>query len=238
MDGHFKIPKRVVTWRLCKDGRRRLRRGQFKCLMGFTGVDGALLLPPTLIPQERWEDIETILRPYLAELQATRLQAGWQLTDTMPVFHCTDNYRRDWKGVARLYKEIWMALQVSADASTPKSTALRAKIMQWLSDYLIVTGDPEHDVIKLRKLLSRKNKQSHAALSDHADILHRLAAPLAEAPAVDELALRGPILLPLRVRELLAATVASWVTSYEIGFGPNFFHSLETCQDCVSRSII
>ena len=84
-DGHLKLPKRVVSWKLCtfpckntcqrlflvvfsfcssgkphvtrpmfakpffapgKDGKRRLRGGEFKCLFAMTGVDGALRLPP------------------------------------------------------------------------------------------------------------------------------------------------------------------------------------------------
>ena len=164
-----------------RDGKHRLQRGEYTVLLAFTGVDGALLLPPVPARAESFHCVQEVLVPYLEELQATRIKAGFSLMDSLPTFHSTDNYRRDFKGLAKVYKTIWYALKVGTEASKPKSSALHAKVMQWMDEYMTITGDPEHDIIAFRKLVPRKTRLKTAIVGDHADILRRLAAPLPQA---------------------------------------------------------
>ena len=134
MDGHFKLPTRVVTPATSRSGKKKLVRGHYKVLLGFTGVDGALLFPPVLARQERWSEISGVLKPYLEELQKTRLEAGYSLRDSIPSFHTTDNFRRDCRGLSALYRQVWKGLEVGPDACRARSSAFGAKVMQWLED--------------------------------------------------------------------------------------------------------
>lgn len=135
MDGHFKLPTRVVTAKTLRSGKKKLIGGHYKVLLGFTGVDGALLFPPALARQERWSEISRVLKPYLEELLKTRLEAGYSLRDSIPSFHTTDNFRRDCRGLGALYREVWKGLEVGPDACRPKGSAFGAKVMQWLEDF-------------------------------------------------------------------------------------------------------
>ena len=187
-----------------KDGKRRLKRGEHKVLIGFTGIDGALLAPVHVAGSESFADVQAALEPYLQELQTTRLNAGYSLLQSLPAFHTTDNFRRDSRDLYRLYKRIWKSLTISPDASQAKGTAVGARVQEWRQDWFCVTGDPEHDCIAFKRCISTKAAGRFAAVADHGDILHRLAAPMPPSDCLEPGAL---VAVPLEAHALLLAAL-------------------------------
>lgn len=152
---------------------------------------------------ESFVDLRAALEPYLRELQATRLSAGYSFLESLPAFHTTDNYRRDSKELEKLYREIWKGLEVGPEAGTPKSTALGASAQGWRKEWFTVSGDPEHDCIAFKRCISKKAVGRQAAVSDHVDCLHRLAAPL--PPPETEGQMEAPV--PKEAHALLVAAL-------------------------------
>ena len=84
MDGRFKLPTRVVTATTLRRGKKKLIGGDYEVLLGFTGVDGALLSSSPCQTRALVRDFRSFGKPYLEELLKTRLEAGYSLRDSIP----------------------------------------------------------------------------------------------------------------------------------------------------------
>lgn len=98
----------------------------------------------------------------------------------------------------------------TASCGTAKSIVLAAKVMPWQGQYVTIAGDPEHDIIAFRKTISKRSPLRCAAVLDHADILHRLAAPLPPMPPRAEVEGGAAAALSADAQALLSAAVAAW----------------------------
>ena len=211
-DGNFKLPKRIG--RLSLDKKYVVR--DFNVVLGFCGVDGVLLKPVRSFAGETLKDIESELGPMLDRLRESRLQQGFSLDQSAPVFHATDRYHPDRHGYARI-----------PAASIPKGVPTHAFNTDYSDGSFLIVGDPEHDLIALRKIVSPKLVDSHNFLFDHGDMLHRLSA---ERPSTEKAGARH-----MRTAKLHASAVVllrSGVENTKAEFLKKkqaLIHQLEVC---------
>ena len=192
-DGNFKLAK-------------LLRSPRHTVVLAFCGVDGSLLQPPVIAETESWDNIEKVLRPLLRDLKAARLEAGCSLIESLPAFFSTDNYAKHRFQAQRVFADIWADMRVVVDANTPRGSARRKSVLpRGHGVPCIIAGDPLHDHINLRKLLSAKNGDANCLRADHMDMMRRLSA--AEAPAELDLGGRQPGHLTRRAKVLLRSAV-------------------------------
>ena len=158
---------------------------------------------------EDWPDIKTVLLPLLRDMKAARLSTppkGMAVEHTIPVFHATDSYHKHRHLLKALYNEVWPELAIETTAPTPKGAASGAHTHPYggSSGYCMVTGEPMHDIINLRKAASRTKNDYWDLMFDHIDMINRLSTP--EAPAGHRFSGAGPDLAP-EAHELLRMAV-------------------------------
>ena len=123
-------------------------------LIAFCGTDGSLLEPPAVMETEAWLHIETLLDPLLHCLKRTRQEAGFPVEHTTHAFHATDSYHKHKNKLASLYNRIWPELYVHPWHLTPKAGCQGARHLPPFSSRCLITGEPVHDIINLRRLIS------------------------------------------------------------------------------------
>ena len=153
--------------------------------LAFAGVDGSLVDVPTPVRSESWKNIEAVLRPLLEELKDVRLACGCSLLETVPVFHSTDVYHKHGKRLKRLYAAVFGLLRVATEADTPKGPAKRRRLLpsDCAEGYCEPTGEPMHDIINMRKLVSPWANDATDFKFDYIDHINRLS--LEDPPPVD-----------------------------------------------------
>ena len=146
-------------------------------VLGICGLDGSLLTPLVPLRAEAWPDMEPVLRPVLQGIRESLLSAGYPLPETQPVFFCTDSYQKHRKKIKELHEDVWQSAALASTAPTPKAPATGRRLMQFPpeSESTIVTGDPMHDLFKLRSLVSIFCNDRFDLLNDHEDLLRRLS---------------------------------------------------------------
>ena len=77
-DGNYKLAKILID---SVDGM------QCTVVFALCGVDGSLIDVPAPLPTEAWPHIVKVLGPLLREIQQVRLECGFGLLESMPVFH-------------------------------------------------------------------------------------------------------------------------------------------------------
>jgi len=181
-DGNYGLAKRIIT------DKRRGRR-PFTVVLGFCGVDGSLLEPVVARETEDWPDIKSALAPLLCGLKKARTEAGLAGDYSVPVFHATDSYRKHRQMLNDLYHEIWPEHAVRTSAGTPKGDVSHAAVQPWAgaSGLCSVTGEPQHDIISIRRLISPSMNDRKDLLFDHIDLIQRLSsAEAADQPTPPE----------------------------------------------------
>lgn len=171
-DGNFKLAARLSSGSVTINCKRHKTGCPYSVVLGFTGTDGALLMPLMPAAGESWERVREVLVPYLEELKNTRMSAGMSLLNSMPVFHATDSYQRQYKKIPLDYKDIWKGLLLTTESATPRADAVAAKVATWDKSLFRVCGDPEHDIIAFRRCLPTNANDFREASLDHADMLH------------------------------------------------------------------
>ena len=93
------------------------------------------------------------------------------------MFFCTDSYQKHLKKIKELHEDVWQSAALASTAPTPKAPATGRRRMQFPpeSESTIVTGDPMHDLFKLRSLVSIFCNDRFDLLNDHEDLLRRLS---------------------------------------------------------------
>lgn len=152
----------------------------YTAVVAFNGVDGSLLEPFHACMGESMADIEELLIPLLRDIRKFGLEAGLSLEDTLPVYHSTDVYAKQRKKLRSLYQRMWPDLNIRVLTETPKGAA-RSMEMNAAEPRVVITGDPEHDVIKPR-LCGAHNH----LLWDHIDAINRLSRADIEGEQEDE----------------------------------------------------
>jgi hypothetical protein len=165
-DGNFDLATRVVP-----DGGNK-----YTVVVAFCGTDGSLMRPPVLRATEAWPDLESILRPLLGRLKAARVRAGFPIEHTLPAFHATDSYHKHKNLLAKIYRDVWPELRVHVMHATPKAVATGAQVVRTASPACLITGEPMHDIIALRKLVSPWKHDGRDFLFDHISLINRLSA--------------------------------------------------------------
>lgn len=179
-DGNYKLAARIIP-------------AKFTVVIAFCGVDGSLMQPVVPKLTEDWPDIEAVLKPLLEDLKATRFDAGFSLEQTVPVFHSTDVYHKHKYKVEALYSKVWPEFRVQTESVTRKGDALSANIESVTAGrergICTITGEPFHDIIALRKLVSPHKNDSRDFVFDHIELINRLSS---EPPSAASFACPGP----------------------------------------------
>lgn len=174
-DGNYKLAKILID---SVDGM------QCTVVFALCGVDGSLIDVPAPLPTEAWPHIVKVLDPLLREIQQVRLECGFGLLESMPVFHSTDSYKKHARRMRKLYACIWEGLRLTSEGDTPKGPAKRRKLLpaEWVEGFCTITGEPMHCIINLRKLVSPQCNDARNFISDYTEIVNRLSKE--DAPAV------------------------------------------------------
>ena len=149
-DGHWRLAQRIAD----RIAEQRWPVRKWNCLLCWSGVDGAILQPPTPSTSEAIEDILIDLHPLVDNLKADRLAHGLSMDEAAPIAHSTDSYGKH----LRRYDDFYIAKFAEADvvvqAATPKSDAAGAVAAQRSSARTRICGDPAHSWFEFRRCLS------------------------------------------------------------------------------------
>ena len=114
--------------------------------------------------------------PLIDNLKRDRLDAGLGLEASAPCFHSTDVYGKHRLKLTSFYSRKYPERSVEVDAPTPKADA--ARLVQLPHACLTeITGDPCHDVIAFRRLVSPSANDCRDLINDHSNMMARLSAP-------------------------------------------------------------
>jgi hypothetical protein len=175
-DGNYDISTRIGV--KSTEGHYAVR--PYTVLLAWCGVDGCLLKPVVPSGTEAWVDLAADLDGLLDKLRAARLSAGMDATESAPVFHSTDVYRKHRSLIEAFYKQKWPDASIRVDSLTPKGDALSAELLSGGSQPTMAVGEPFHDVIAVRRLCSPASNDCSDMIYDHQDMIDRLSAKLVE----------------------------------------------------------
>jgi hypothetical protein len=174
-DGNYNISTRVAEY---TDG--RWVRGKWTEVLAWCGLDGSLLKPMALAASEKMTDIIADLQPMLERMQKVRMHAGLTLEQTVPVFHATDSYGKHRIQLMTFYKDVFKEVRLEATFATPRSNAdgvaVRSDAESPVPHLLKITGDPQHDVYKVRMWAKPAANNYSDFCFDHLDMMMRLSA--------------------------------------------------------------
>jgi len=199
MDGNFDLAKIIIV----EEG-----GDAFTVVMGFCGLDGSLLIPPLPLTHESFQRIETILTPLLHDIKDTMLQAGYSLEETVPVFISTDNFRKHRLLLSKLIDDVWQALRIVSVAPTPKARATKKRLLSKdeVSNRTLITDDPQHKIIKVRRMVSPQVSDGQDFLFDFIEMINGLSRK-SKAPSAYIGEPLGEAILSDAGRELLRVAV-------------------------------
>lgn len=200
-DGHSDIASRV--FRTNSTGAREY---PFSCIIAWCGTDGSLLKLFVLAPGEAFEDQARDLEPFLRFAKKVRMEYGVSSSDARPTFHATDTYNKRRFLWPALYNKIRLDQQVIAIGRTNKGDVDKVRRSEAIEDRTVVTGEPMHELINLRRVLPSGGKDFADIYFDHADCINRLSAPLPNFVA--KVGLDAHAALADQARELLQSGVS------------------------------
>ena len=157
----------------------------YSAIQAWCGLDGSLLKPWVLCHGEAFDTQAEDLQPYLQFARDVRLAYGFTLDESRPVFHCTDSYNKRRNMWLPVYDAVWLGqtLHLQDGPGQKLSVSLTSDVKPHAAT--LVTGDPRHDCINLRRALSHLSYDFADAYHDHEDIMNRLSAPLRPAECDD-----------------------------------------------------
>ena len=179
-----------------------------KCtvVVAVCGTDGSLIDVPSPLPTEGWPHLRKMLEPLLRDIQTVRLECGYGMEGSMPVFHATDVFEKHARCMRRLYGKVWSGMRVSAGARTPKGSTGRREVLptELVEGMCTITGEPMHCIINLRRLVSPQCNDASNFIFDYSEIINRLS--MEDGPVVDKVKC-GPPVLDDEARALLLQSV-------------------------------
>lgn len=172
-DGHYDIAARVFQY----DAVEKKRKYPFSCLLAWCGTDGSLIKPFVLMPGESFQDQVEDLRPLLRRAKRLRMSSGMSSADARPTFHATDTYNKHRFLWPPVYEQIWMEQQVEAVGQSKKADVAKVRRSAVAaSDGTMVTGEPMHELINLRRVLPGTGQDFADIYFDHAVAWRRQTA--------------------------------------------------------------
>lgn len=166
-DGHYDLASRVFQ----RDpdhatGQRR----PYTCILAWCGTDGSLLKPFVLKPGESFEDRAADLEPHLQSAKGIRMAFGMSWAESRPTVHATDTYNKHRNLWPRIYDRVWCAQEVGFDSHTAKGDVCKINRDHagQVFDNTMVTGEPMHDLINLRRALPNLGQDFADIYFDHA----------------------------------------------------------------------
>ena len=104
-DGNYKLAKRIVSRSEPDKKPDRI----YSVVMGFCGVDGALLKVVSPRRTEDWPDLALELRELHQEMKQNRERAGLTSEQVAPVGHSTDQYAKHRCRLQSFYRNMYGA---------------------------------------------------------------------------------------------------------------------------------
>ena len=163
-DGHYDLAARVYQY----DAKNRKRTYPFTCLMAWCGTDGSLLKPFVLTPGEAFQDQVRDLEPFLRAAKRIRMSHGMSSEESRPTVHATDTYGKHRLLWPPVYDEIWLEQEVEAVGRTKKGDVKTIHRRAAPSHVTMITGEPMHELINLRRVLPRQGHDFAEIYFDHA----------------------------------------------------------------------
>ncbi|CAJ1434066.1 unnamed protein product [Effrenium voratum] len=168
-DGHYDLAARVYQY----DAKNRKRTYPFTCLMAWCGTDGSLLKPFVLTPGEAFQDQVRDLEPFLRAAKRIRMSHGMSSEESRPTVHATDTYGKHRLLWPPVYDQIWLEQEVEAVGRTKKGDVKTIHRRAAPSHVTMITGEPMHELINLRRVLPRQGHDFAEIYFDHADAVAR-----------------------------------------------------------------
>ena len=166
-DGHYDLASRVLE----RDpGHATGQRRPYTCILAWCGTDGSLLKPFVLKPGESFEDQAKDLEPYLQTAKGIRMAFGMDWAASRPTVHATDTYNKHRNLWPKVYDRVWKAQEIGFDSEAAKGDVRKINRQHGsqVLDTTLVTGEPMHDLINLRRALPNLGQDFADIYFDHA----------------------------------------------------------------------
>ena len=165
-DGHYDVAAGVYEY----DAKQKARKYPFTCILAWCGTDGSLLKPFVVAPGEAFHDQVKDLEPFLRKAKSLRMTHDLSSTDSRPTVHATDTYNKHRLLWPPIYDKVWMEQQVDAQGHTKKGDVCKVQRSGvGESDATMVTGEPMHELINLRRVLPSVGHDFADIYFDHAE---------------------------------------------------------------------
>jgi hypothetical protein len=151
-------------------------------LIAWTGVDGCLLKPVAPSTGESFEELVLDLELMLDAMIAERRGSGLAGLLAAPVFHSTDVFGCHFKKLQRFYLQKLRDLDIQTETLTPKGDAVGASIQDCDVTRTMIVGEPVHDIINVRRAVTKKANDSSDFIFDHQDMINPVSAVLCTGP--------------------------------------------------------
>lgn len=126
--------------------------------------------PFVVAPGEAFHDQVKDLEPFLRKAKSLRMTHGLSSTDSRPTVHATDTYNKHRLLWPPIYDKVWMEQQVDAQGHTKKGDVCKVQRSGvGESDATMVTGEPMHELINLRRVLPSVGHDFADIYFDHAE---------------------------------------------------------------------
>ncbi|CAJ1338701.1 unnamed protein product [Effrenium voratum] len=168
-DGNFKIAARIKG-----------ARPATAVIYGWCGVDGCLLKPCELMPVESWAYIRPDLEKLADQMRANREAAGLAQHEIPPVYHSTDTYAKHRKLLRSFWRRKY-STGVQSVSSTARGDAYSVAPGPD-RDPTRITGDPQHEVLALGRLVPPTSSDGPTFVADHRNLMERLSLPPSPHP--------------------------------------------------------
>ena len=166
-DGHYDLASRVLE----RDPSHATgQRRPYTCILAWCGTDGSLLKPFVLKPGESFQDQAADLESYLQKAKGVRMAFGMDWAASRPTVHATDTYNKHRNLWPRVYDRVWRAQEIGFDSETAKGDVCKISRQDrsQVLDTTLVTGEPMHGLINLRRALPNLGQDFADIYFDHA----------------------------------------------------------------------
>ena len=136
--------------------------------MAWCGTDGSLLKPFVLTPGEAFQDQVRDLEPFLRAAKRIRMSHGMSSEESRPTVHATDTYGKHRLLWPPVYDQILLEQEVEAVGRTKKGDVKTIHRRAAPSHVTMITGEPMHELINLRRVLPRQGHDFAEIYFDHA----------------------------------------------------------------------
>ena len=206
-DCQWEIAQRIVV--RDEDAGAFLR--PYTALSAWMALDGSSYQPATPLPKEDITNLLSDLDPLVDRVRHDRLAGGLSYEQAVFVAHCTDTHRRHRKKLRSFYSQEYADSAIVVIPASARGPAEQAVLT---TEPLIpeITGDPVHNVLEFRRLVSPMAPDSSNFIYDYEDAVWCLSA---EEEAVDLTAWPLPVPLATEAVPLLRSAVKTPAAAFK-----------------------